>query len=142
MKTGIQMVRDGYGIVNIDAVKNLITGKVYLFARPKNSEVQDIVLNTLALTNEQVQNGVFNCNVHCPNKSNVVINDETDTTQPDIAALDEISAFVTNILNDYVGYDFRLSAQNTGIPIRDVDNTWYVNIRVNYSSFQNHYTNI
>lgn len=141
MKTGIKMVQDGYSVVNVDAVKNAITGKVYMYARPKNSNVQDVVLNTLTLSNTQVQEGVFNCNIHCPNKKDVVIGGKTDNTQPDIAALDAISQIVTDLLNIYIGNDFRLRAQNTGVLLRDVDGTWYVNIRVYYSSFQNHYIN-
>lgn len=142
MKTGIQMIRDGYAIVNVPAVKNIISGAVYLGERPQNSVKQDVVFNTLALTNEQLQQGVFNVNIHCPNKANVVIDGETDNTQPDIEAFTEITLVVANILNDYVGFDFKLYAQNTGLLLRDTDGTWYVNIRVNYNSFQNHYSNI
>lgn len=141
MKTGLQMVKDGYELINVDAINALITGKVYMFQRPQNSSLQDIVLNTLIITNDQLQNGVFNVNIHCPNLK-LTINGESDVTQPDIAKLTEVASAIVQIVADYNGFDFYLSCLSPGIMLRDVDDNWYTNIRVNYSAFQQNYTNI
>jgi hypothetical protein len=142
MKTGLDMVKDGFTLLNVDVVNNAITGKVYMFIRPKNSLLQDVVLNTLAITNDQLQQGVFNVNIHCPNLTGVVIEGVTDNTQPDITSLTNITNIILSIVADYVGADFKIWAQNTGLLIRDVDGTWYVNVRVNYLAFQQNFINI
>lgn len=143
MKTGIEMVQDGYQLLNVDAVLSLISGKIYLFERPQNSDKQDIVLNTLALTNDQLQQGVFNVNYHCPNIKGLVIAGETDNTQPDIVSMLQVVKVILSILNQYQGFDYRLSAQTSGLPIKDNgDGSWYINTRVNYSAFQQNYSNI
>lgn len=142
MKTGIEMATDGFTLINVDAVNSLITGACYLFERPQNSDKIDVVVNTLALTAVQLQNGVFNVNIHCPNLKNVVINNVTDNTQPDVEAMATIGKAVTEILKDYNGFDFKLDMLSPGLPIRDVDGNWYLNIRVNYYAFQQSYSNI
>lgn len=142
MKTGVEMVRDGFTLININAVQSLITGGIYLFERPQNSDKIDVVLNTLALTTAQLQNGIFNVNIHCPNLKDVVINGVTDNTQPDVYSMASIGKVVTELLKDYNGTDFKLDVQTPGLPIRDSDSTWYLNIRVNYYSFQQSYSNI
>ncbi len=143
MKSGIEMAQDIYSLLDVSSVNDIITGSNYLFERPQNSSLQDIVTSTLALTNEQMQKGVVNVNIHCPNLSGLVINGKTDNTQPDIASLKLISKAVLTILNCYYGIDFRCFAQTTGIPVRDNSNgSWFANIRVDYYSFQNNYTNI
>lgn len=142
MKTGIQMVKEGRTLINVNDVTTLLTGNIYLFERPKNSTKIDIVVNSIVLTNEQLQQGVFNYNIHAPNKADVVVDDVQDNSQPDVETLEAVTNAVMAIVADYVGEDFRISAQTTGLPIRDVDNTWYVNIRANYSTFQPNYSNI
>lgn len=142
MKTGIGMLQDGFSLINVSNILTSITGRIYLGERPQNSTLQDIVLNTLALTNEQLQQGVFNVNVHCPNLS-VTIGDKTDNTLPDTAKLLEVGKKIISILNDYIGFDFRLSVATPGNMIRDdKDGSWYLNIRVNYYAFQQSYSNI
>lgn len=136
------MVKDGFSLLNVDAINNIISGDVYMFERPKNSAVQDIVLNTLALTGVQLQAGVFNVNIHSPNVKGVVIAGETDNTLPDIAFFDAACTAVVEILKDYNGFDYYLSVDTPGIPIRDTDGTWFVNIRVAYYAVQTNYTNI
>lgn len=142
MKTGIEMVQDGFTLINVNAVTSLITGIVCLFERPKNSDKTDVVLNTLALTSAQLQQGVFNVNVHCPNINGLVINGSTDSTQPDIQKMLQVGNAIINILKDYNGQDYKLDVQTPGLPLRDSDGTWYLNIRVNYFAFQTDYSNI
>lgn len=142
MKTGVQMVQDAYTVINVPAFTDFLSGDIYLFERPANSDKIDAVLNTLVLPNEQLQRGVFNFNIHLPNEKNVVINGKSDNSIPDVGALIQLTNIAAPLFADYVGYDFRCSLQNTGLPTRDVDNNWYVNFRVDYTAFQNNYRNI
>lgn len=141
MKTAIQMAQDVYRLINVDLIKNIITGRINLFERPKNSNNQDVVVGTLALTSDQLQVGVVNVNLHFPNL-NVTIDGSVDDTQPDIGNMIAVGNVIISLLKDVNGYDFKLGVSFPGIPIRDVDGTWFLNIRINYSSFQQNFTNI
>lgn len=136
------MIMDVYGLLNVDAVKNIITGNLYPLERPQNSLDQDIAINALPITNDQQQKGVVNVNIHCQNLLNVVFKGKADNTQPDLQTLNAISKVVLSILNSVNASDFRLQAATGGQLFRDQDGTWYMNIRVNYYSIQPNYINI
>lgn len=142
MKTGLDMVNDAFGILNVPDITTVITGNLYKLARPKNSKVEDIVINALPLTAEQLQKGVFNVNIHVPNLKNVVIGGVTDETQPDVTRLGQIGKIVVEKLRDVVGNDFHFNADNSGYPIKDEDDTWYLNVRVSYYAVQTNFTNV
>lgn len=136
MKTGIQMARDTYSALNDSSVTSLLDGSIYLLTRPQNSLKKDVVIATLAILEDFLEKGVVIVNIHCPNIKGVVIGGVTDDTQPDVASFEAITNACMNILNGYTGYDFQLFAQTNGVPLRDQANLmWYINIRVNYISF-------
>lgn len=142
MKTGLEMIYDCFSILDVPEVRDIINGDIYFLERPKNSVLEDIVINALPITNDQLQKGVFNVNIHIPNLENVVINGEADETQPNIVKLMTVNKVVVELLADVVGESFHFSAQNGGYPIRDSDLTWYMNIRVDYYAVQPNFTNI
>lgn len=141
MKSALQMASEAYQLLIASSIKTSINGGIYLMKRPQNSIVQDIVINTLALTNNQLQAGVFNINIHVPNIT-VQLNGKSDNTQPDLLTLGTISDLVGVIFQDYVGLDFRMYIDQPGNPIKDDDGTWYINLRINYLCFQPNYSNI
>lgn len=146
MKIGMDMVQEGYNLLKQVSVRftppnlsAIISGGIYQYQRPDNSKVEDIVVNSLALSNSQLQEGFFNVNCHVPNKQNVVIGGQPQTTQPDIVRLKIIAKAVAERLDNYIGSDYRFRVQMPGNPIQDADLTWYINIRVFYNSIQNQY---
>lgn len=141
MKTAIQMVQDVHSVINVTQVTSIISGSIYLYERPKNSDKLDVVINSLLLTADQIQAGVVNVNTHAPNLKGS-INGNVDTTMPDIAKMIEIGNVLANLLADVNGFDFKLSVSFPGLPIKDVDGSWFLNIRVNYISIQQKFTNI
>jgi hypothetical protein len=142
MKNGLEMIDDAYQVLNVPDITSIITGNLYKLTRPKNSVLEDIVINGLPITNTQLQQGTFNVNIHVPNLTDVKIGDVYDETQPDIVRLNAISKIIVEKLADVVGNDYRFSAQNSGYPIRDTDLTWYMNIRVDYYAAQMNFNNI
>jgi hypothetical protein len=141
MKSGLDMVKDGFTVLNIPALTDNISGNVYMLERPKNSTEEDVVINSLPITADQFQNGVFNVNIHVPNL-NPKINGKLDDTIPNVPRLKAITDIVVKLLNLHDGFDFSFSLSNGGQPIRDTDLNWYFNIRVNYYAFQQNYLNI
>ncbi|TXK52389.1 hypothetical protein FVR03_01345 [Pontibacter qinzhouensis] len=117
-----------------------INGRIWQHQRPANSDTVDIVVNSLALTNQQLQQGVVNVNIHVPNQVNV-IGGKQDSTMPDLAKMLEIGKIVTGILETNWQYDFHTEIYQPGQPYQDGAG-WYLNIRVMYYSFQNNYQNI
>lgn len=136
MKAGLNMIKEAYPLLNVDAVMSVITGSIYLMERPKNSQKSDVVLNALPITNEQLQRGVFNVNIHAPNLKNIIIDGLPDETQPDIETLYAASNVVTPLLDNVFIGDHKMWIANPPFPIKDTDGTWYLNIRVNYQCFQ------
>lgn len=98
--------------------------------RPKDSLREDIVVGVLTMSAEQVQEGVFNVNIHVPN-----LKLKNDSTQPDIERFKVITAAVVAALGNFYGFDYNFDVSTTGIPYRD-GTDWFVNVRVIYTSLR------
>jgi hypothetical protein len=108
-----------------------LTGAIYEMNRPLNSLKEDIVVGTLAMNSEQVQEGVFNVNIHVPNLPLT-----NDSTQPNITRFRVILDKCMEFLKDVYGFDYSFDVSTPGIPYRDGTN-WFVNIRVEWISLRN-----
>jgi len=113
----------------VKAAVNL-TGAIYELNRPKDSLKEDIVVGTLAMNAEQVQEGVFNVNIHVPNLSLT-----NDSTQPNTARFRVILDKCMEVLKEVTGFDHSFDVSTPGIPYRD-GNNWFVNIRVEWISLR------
>jgi hypothetical protein len=113
----------------VKAAVNL-TGAIYELNRPKDSVKEDIVVGTLAMNAEQVQEGVFNVNIHVPN-----LNLTNDSTQPNTTRFRVITNKCMEVLQNVTGFDYSFDVSTPGIPYRDGSN-WFVNIRVNWISLR------
>lgn len=93
MKTPLNIISDFFDILNITELTSIITGGIYKIDKPKDSELQDIVINNLFMTGKEneVQNGDFNINIYAKNIQGV-----TDTN-----TLQIISDKVLEILENY-----------------------------------------
>lgn len=113
----------------VKAAVNL-TGAIYELSRPKDSAKEDIVVGTLAMNADQVQEGVFSVNIHVPN-----LNLTNDSTQPNTARFRVILDKCMEVLKDVRGYDYLFDVTTPGIAYRDGTN-WFVNIRVEWISIR------
>lgn len=111
-------------------VKNTssLTGGIFKNRRPKDSLKEDIVIRTLIMNAEQVQEVVININIHVPN-----LKLTNDSTQPDEDRLSRITDIVVAALKDYRGYDYWFTIKIPGIPYPD-DNNWFSNIQVEFTT--------
>lgn len=140
MKSGIEMVMDVAELLNVEAITSQINGSIWQHQRPANSARTDIVVNSLALTNQQLQQGVVNVNVHVPNKS-LTIRGVQDSTMPDLATMKRLEGLIYPLLDARWLEDFHTDIDEPGQPFQE-GNNWYLNIRVNYYSIQENYQNI
>src|SRR5689334_5227981 len=106
MRSTLNAVDLLYGILkSSSSVTNAISGKVYKDNRPMNSQKEDVVINSLPINMEQIQQALINVNVHVPNLR-LNINGVTDNTQPDLARLDTLTTLVMTAVKDRVGTDY------------------------------------
>ena len=140
MKTALQMVIDVARALNVPEVTSLISGRVWQHQRPANSQKEDIVVNSLALTNQPLQQGVVNVNIHVPALS-VTLEGRADNTLPNLAKMQAIEAAITPLLEASWREGFHTDIDEPGQPFQE-GGTWYLNIRVNYYSEQSNFQNI
>lgn len=110
-----------------------LTGEIRILSRKLNSTKEDIIINTVTVNAGQIQEGLFNVNVHMPNLKGQPSENPTmvDNTQPDLTRMIEIGNAAIDTLNEVWQYDSHFSIDNAGEPIRD-DKEWFLNILVRY----------
>lgn len=66
METTFQAVDAIYKALNDGGFESLITGQLYKGERPTGSEKEDVVINCLPMSNDQVQLATVNVNIYTP----------------------------------------------------------------------------
>ena len=94
MITQLDIFDKFFEILNVTSLTNIIDGGIYKLKKPQNSELQDIVINSLPLKSDHfvgIQNGTININCYCKNING----------QPDTLTLKAISDQVLLLLEAY-----------------------------------------
>ncbi|AFR35966.1 hypothetical protein [Riemerella anatipestifer] len=112
-------------------VNEFINGQIYKYNRPVNSNKEDIVINSLTMTNQMLQNGVFNINCYVPKKS-VTVGGITQLHK-DNKRLKEIADKVYAILNDVWENDYNLDVE-THQDFEEQNENYY-NFRVQLNAY-------
>lgn len=79
-------------------IHNAISGRIYKDKRPSGSTKEDIVINSLTMTNDYMQNGVFNVNIYVPMTSQKI--DGITQFQKNNARLKQLADLVYPVLDD------------------------------------------
>lgn len=128
MITGIDAER--FVIKRIKVNKPIISG-IIADRRPINSTKEDIIVNHLPFTFEQLQEGVVNVNVYVPNLE-VQMNGVKDTEYPNYNRLNEITKQVIIEIDDFYDDNILITVEQAKI-IEDKAFS-YMNIRVAVAS--------
>lgn len=135
-KTAVQAMDDIKEVIEMaDVITNTsLTGEIRILNRRLNSDKEDIVINTIVVSAEQVTEGYFNVNTHVPNLKNQVAANPTatDTTQPNIQRMQEIGSILMEVIDDYRGFDFILHLDSGGEIVPDGKN-WFYGFTVKYT---------
>lgn len=116
----------------LNADKPSINGKIYIDKRP-TTDKEDIVINSLTMNGQFLQNGVFNVNCYVPNLS---ITTSGVTTQiPNKKRLKEIASDVYSKLKDVNKKEFNISIENHSQIEEKTENANYINFRVSLNAF-------
>lgn len=135
-KTAVQAMGDIKEVIEMaDVITNTsLTGEIRILNRRLNSDKEDIVINTIVVSAEQITEGYFNVNTHVPNLKNQVAANPTatDTTQPNIQRMQEIGSILMEVIDDYRGFDFILKLDSGGEIVPDGKN-WFYGFTVKYT---------
>jgi hypothetical protein len=115
------------------AIASAISGGVYVDPRPLNSEKEDIVINTIALSQDsEPQIGTSNVNIHVPDKTVSIGGVQQKVT--DNARLKVISGLVLDAIRSasVQGLKMLIETQSNPIPEAEI-NQHYINIRVSWN---------
>jgi hypothetical protein len=137
--TSLDVVNILYAYIKSSILKTgpkKVNGGLYKFKRPIGSAKEDIIINSLPLNDEQLQEGVFNINIFVPNQSlNLAGTDVTDNSLPNTDRLTELIRMAKQVLSsidDQSGeYSFNLQQENI---IEDTNNQHYINLRLEFYS--------
>jgi hypothetical protein len=97
------------------ALAAAIDGKFYMDARPVNSNLVDVVVTALPITNEQLQAGVLTVNIFVP-KIPVSVNSIVNQV-PDHLKLRTVASVASSVLSEHwssSGYHFSIQQQLEG----------------------------
>jgi hypothetical protein len=112
----------------------ITSNQVRKYNRALDSNVEDIVITSLPITNNQLQTGIVNVNVHVPN---LQVSGPTgqDNSQPDIVRIKQISDLVILALDNTFGSFYNCTVQQQNL-IQDKED-FFNNIRLQINSINN-----
>ena len=113
-------------------INNVISGKIYKDKRPADSQKEDIVINSLTMTNHFLQNGVFNVNYYVP-MIEIKANNGIVQKQKNAKRLKEISDAVYSALSEVWEEEFNLEVVNH--QEFEEDNCNYYNFRISLNAY-------
>jgi hypothetical protein len=137
MKSTLNLINVLYQVLAGSSLKGAITGKIYKMRRPVNSDKEDVVINSLALTSDQLQRAVLNVNIFVKDIEFDEIDPDTGervTSQyPDLERLEYLASLVLPILEEGISGDYVWSVQQQAtFQDEEAANQHYLNIRVDF----------
>ncbi len=114
-------------------ILSIISGTVYRDKRPIGSTKEDIVINSVAMDNSFLQDGVFNVNCYVPMLLKKINN--VDQYLPNTLREDVISKAVYALLEKVFTPDYNLSVVNHSSFTEDTEKATYINFRINLKAY-------
>lgn len=115
------------------SLKTTITGKIRKGERPAGSQLEDIVVNSLAVPNDQLQISVSNINIFAPDK--LIGEPGTQELVADHARLKALTDIAISVLTiDSTVGDYYYEVQQQQMIEDKESNSHFVNIRINFYS--------
>ena len=114
-------------------VKSIVNGGIYKDKRPSGSQKEDIVINDIAMTNDFLQDGVFNVNCYVPYMS-VTIGGITQY-QPNHNRLKLIADAVYPLLHEQYKDTHNLTVVNHKTYEEEAEKANYINFRINLKAY-------
>lgn len=130
MKSTFHIVDILFAALDSSAIKSVITGSICKQNRDFNSGKEDIVINSLPVNNEQLQEAIANVNIHVPD---LVVNaGGGESFQPNHVRLKELTDLAIPILNNIQGADYYFTVQQQQTFSDAEAKDHYSNIRIEF----------
>ncbi|MEZ2446124.1 hypothetical protein AB6805_30625 [Chitinophaga sp. RCC_12] len=133
MTTTLEAVDSVYHKLAVGILPGTITGGLYKENRPTNSKSEDVVINSLSINSEQLQEGILNVNIHVPNLI-ISVNSIQDNSQPDFVRLKTLTALAISDLIDVWTGNIHYTVQQHALFSDNELNEHYSNIRLEFYS--------
>jgi hypothetical protein len=130
MKTGFDTDNVLYDVLKISSLKSAITGNVYKRQRPVDSNLEDVVINSLPITNQQLQTCVSNVNIFVPDVK-VTVNGVV-TNVPNEERLEDLTVMAIQVVADGIKGDFTWDIQQHALIQDNESDSHYSNIRIEF----------
>lgn len=135
MKTDINVVDEVFKLVWNSPLSSAISGSVKRYRRPTRGKTdpdkEDVVIGTLGMNGNQLQEGIVNVNIHVPNPEYQTVLDGKTVIlkdQPDEERLKELSDLAIPLLKEHIGSHIYFWFQQSIIFFEDSSS--YINIRL------------
>lgn len=118
------------------AIKNAISGDIYKYERPDNSDLEDVVINSITITNDDAQLGVANVNIHVPAIDVAILDKKTrkynPQRKPNLVRLQALASIAFSILKEKWGADYNYWVANQTIVNVPASNERFINFTINF----------
>lgn len=136
MKTTLDAEDILYTYLNTSTLKTAVQangGDIYKQGRPANDKKEAVVIVSLPLNNEQLQEGIVNVNIFVPNVV-INVNEMQDDSQPNHPRLKQLATIAAGLLNDVFlsNSDCGFYMQQQSLIKDDQSKEHFINIRVNF----------
>lgn len=122
-----------FELISQSPVKAIVSGSIYKDKRPTGSTKEDIVINSISMDNEFLQDGVFNVNFYVPMLS--VSIGGTTQYMPNNNRMAEISRVASQVLDNVFKPEYNLTIVNHNTFEVEAENAIYINFRINLKAY-------
>jgi hypothetical protein len=134
MTTTIEAIDAIYDKLKSGNLISEITGRIYKSGeRPFSSNLEDVVINSLPISSDQIQKAIININVYVPNKT-INIGGQPNAFIPDTARIRALSRLAVDELDEYFDYGRHFFIQQQTVFEEPTIYQHYINIRVEFYS--------
>lgn len=136
MNTILDAATAVFKLVNVASVKNVITGGIYKYRRPQNSNKEDIVINTPSLGSGTRQLGVVNVNIYVPDVQQSI--DGKNVFLVNTARLETLTNLVKPLIEETDGEAYVIMIENFELFDESDINYHFMNIRLRIQMYNHH----
>lgn len=133
MKSNLEAVDIVFSHLKGSVLDTSITGQVMKHRRVANSTKEDVVINSLALNNTQLQKGILNVNIHVPNLSIPTgTTGVRDNGYPNSVRLNQLTDLAIPLLKDTWGTDYDFDIEQINLITEETSS--FNNIRITFQA--------
>lgn len=132
--SGIDVVIEVYKMLNVPALRNALgQGKLWQHNIPQNSPYTEVVISIPTTDAYESELRFFDVDIRTPNLDNFYPHQTLpqDNTFPDMAEFKRITDIILPLIQ--TRGTLYVETKVPGVPVRDADGTWRVNIRVEFT---------